>query len=125
METITSIEELNERIIFLEAKQVNDLTFLKEQFQTSYESIKPINFIKNTIKELIAEPNLKEELIDTSISMAVGYLSKTIVAGRTKNPTKQFLGTLLQIGVTSIVFKNADSIKSSLKNIINKHLLKT
>lgn len=125
METITSIEELNERIIFLEARQATEIKVLKEQFQISYESIKPINFIKNTIKELIAEPNLKEELIDTSISMAVGYLSKTIVAGRTKNPTKQFLGTLLQIGVTSIVFKNADSIKSSLKNIINKHLLKT
>ena len=120
MKKIASQNELNERIIFLEDKQVNELLLLREQLKISYESIKPINFIKNTIKELITEPHLKEDIIDTSVSVATGYLSKKIVVGSTKNPIKQILGTLLQMGVTSVVSKNTDSIKLTALSLLNK-----
>jgi hypothetical protein len=120
MQKITSIIELRESIALLEIKQSVEGELLKEQFKETYESIKPINLIKNTLKELTSAPDLKGDLLNASLSLAAGYLSKKVAIGSTDNPFKQILGTLLQMGVTSIVAKNADGIKSSTMNILNK-----
>ena len=124
MEKITSISLLKQKIVMLEIQQANELIILKEQGKATYESIKPINLIKNGIKELASEPNLKGDLVNTALSLATGYLSKKVIIGSTHNPIKQLLGNFLQAGVSSLVSKNADEIKSVvyslLKNIISK-----
>lgn len=119
MKKITSIEELRESILLLEAQQETDGAALKEQFKTTYEQMKPINFIKNTLKELVTEPNLRGDLLNATLGLAAGYLSKKAAVGSTTNPFKQILGTLLQMGVTKIVSKNADGIKSTASSIIS------
>lgn len=119
MQKITSITELKSAIQELEYKQEIEWPLLKEQFLDTYESIKPINLIKNTLSDLTTAPDLKGDLINTTLSLAVGFISKKLAIGSTQNPIKQILGTLLQMGVTNIVSKNADSIRSSTMNIIN------
>jgi hypothetical protein len=119
MQKITSIVELRESIAFLEIKQAEEGAILKEQFKETYENLRPINLIKNTLHELTSAPDLKGDLLNVSLSMAAGFLSKKIAIGTTNNPFKQILGTLLQMGVTSIVSKNADGIKSGTKSILN------
>lgn len=42
-------DTLNQTIISLQNKQAQELKSLKEQFHLTYESLKPINLIKNTI----------------------------------------------------------------------------
>ena len=118
MGKINSIDELYEKINFLELKRSNDLNLLKEQAKISYESIKPINLIQNSLKEFSSSLNFKKELLNTSISLGVGYLSKKIAVGSTKNPLKQLLGTVVQMGVTNLVSKNTEAIKSVTKNLI-------
>ena len=113
------MEELRESILLLEIQQESDGTLLKEQFKITYEQLKPINFIKNTLKELITEPNIKGDLLNASLGLAAGYLSKKAAIGSTINPFKQILGTLIQMGVTKIVSNNADGIKSAASSIIN------
>lgn len=124
MGKITSLIELKESIFLLEIKKANEARLLKEQFMTTYESIKPVNLIKNSISELITSPALKEGLLNTTLSLAAGYLSKRVVVGSTHNPLKQLLGTFLQMGVTNIVSKNTDGIKSSVMSLINNFLSK-
>ncbi len=124
MQKITSVIELRESIRLLEIKHKNEGLLLKEQFNISVESIKPINLIKNTISQLITQPDFKADLMKTTLSLAAGYLSKKMVVGSTHNPFKQMLGTLLQMGVTSIVSKNADGIKSTISNVITNFLHK-
>ena len=51
MEKIYSEIDLNIAILQLESKQAEEEKLLKEQFQHTYESIKPINIIKNIFKE--------------------------------------------------------------------------
>lgn len=119
MKKIANTTELNAAILFLENKQTEDGFLLKEQFKITYESLKPANLIRSTFKELIAAPDFKEDLLNTSLSLAVGYLSKKIAIGSTNNPFKQILGTILQMGVTSIVAKNSDGIKSTVLNLIH------
>jgi hypothetical protein len=124
MQKITSLSELKASIELLEIEQSADGVLLKEQLKNTYESLKPINLIKSTIKELTSVKDLKSDLIKTTLSMAAGYLSKKVIVGATDNPLKNTMGTLLQIGVTSLVSKNADTISAAilptLKSIFKK-----
>lgn len=119
MGTITNITELNAAILLLENKQAQEAILLKEQFNLTYESIKPINFIRSTFKELVTAPDFKEDLLNTSISLAAGYFSKKLAVGSTNNPLKQILGSFLQMGVTSVVSKNADDIRTKFMDILS------
>ena len=119
MQKTTSIEELRASILLLEIKQLNEQALLKEELKITIENLRPINLIKNTLKDLTSEPDFKGELLSTSLSLAAGYLSKKVAIGSTNNPFKQILGTLLQLAVSSIVSKNADGIKSTASTIIN------
>ena len=112
MSKITTTAELKEAIRLLEIEQKVEGALLKEQFKITYESLKPVNLIGNTIKELVKSPDLKGDLLTTALSLGAGFLSKKVVIGNTANPLKQLLGTLLQMGVTSLVSKNTGVIKS-------------
>ncbi len=118
MNKITNTTQLNQAIVLLEAQQTLDGFLLKEQFKMTYESLRPINLVKSTLKELASAPDFKNDLLNTTLSLAVGYLSKKLAIGTTHNPIKQLLGTFLQMGVTSIVSKNSDGIKSTVENWI-------
>ena len=124
MKKITSIVELRESILLLEIKQANEGRLLKEQFKTTYESLRPVNLIKNKFNELTTSPDFKGKLLNATLSLAAGYLSRKVVVGATHNPLKQLLGTLLQMGVTGIVSKNADGIKSTAMDLISHFLNK-
>ena len=120
MQKITTTAELKEAIRLLEIEQKAEGALLKEQFKITYESLKPVNLISNTIKDLVKSPNLKGDLLNTALSLGAGYLSKKAAVGNTSNPLKQLLGTLLQMGVTSLVSKNSGAIKSIGSELVSR-----
>lgn len=124
MTKINTVQELRETISLLEIKQSHELDLLKEQFKVTYESLKPVNLIGNTIKELTTQTNLKGHLLNSALGLAAGYLTKKATIGNTHNPIKQLLGTFLQMGVTNLVAKNGDSIKSFGHGLLNQLLRK-
>lgn len=124
MKKITFQSELQEAIFQLEIKQADEGALLKEQIKFTFENLRPVNLIKSTLSELTSEPQLKGELLNATISLAAGFLTKKIVVGATENPLKQVLGTLLQIIVTGIAARNTDGIKSMAQHLINTILTK-
>jgi len=112
------MDELNAAVFSLEEKQTQHAIALKEQFKVTYSSLNPLNIIKKTFNDLVSTPDFKEGLLTTSISMIAGYLSKRIAIGSTNNVFKQILGRFLQMGVTSVVAKNADGIRTKISDII-------
>lgn len=124
MEKITTTIQLMETIRLLELKQKQEELILKEQFKTTYDSLKPSSLIKNTLKDLIATPNLKTNLLSTVLSIAAGYASKKIAVGDTKSPMKEILGSLLQMGVTSIVSNKSNNVVLGVTNVIKHYLFK-
>jgi hypothetical protein len=105
-----STDALNEAISLLESKQKEELSLIKEQFHLTYESLKPINLIQSTLQEAVASPSIKSNIIANVIGLTAGYVSKKIFVGKSQNPFRKALGTLLQITVTNVVAKNADKI---------------
>jgi hypothetical protein len=112
MEKLTIHEGLRERILELERRRFEEGKFMKEQFHLAYESVKPINLIKNTFKEVLASQDLRENLLNTSVGLAAGYASKTLFEDASHSPFKKLLGTVLLFGVTNVVAKHPKAIKS-------------
>jgi hypothetical protein len=112
MQTITSKIELKNAIRLLEEEQTFKGYLLKEQFFLTYESLKPVNLFKSTMSEVTSSPYLIENIINTTIGLATGYVSKKIVVGASGNIFRQLMGSILQYGVTNLVSKHPEGIKT-------------
>ena len=121
---ITTSKELKLRIAELESKKIQDWKVLQNEFSILYESVKPINFIKSTVKELTSQPDFKGDLIDATISLSAGYISKKLAVGDTHNSFKQLFGTLVQLGITNYVAKHSEVIKLTALDLIDKFVNK-
>ena len=119
MEEINSEAALKAAIIQLEIKQADERKVLREQYLLAYESIKPINLIKSTFKEATASPELKEEILNTSIGLAAGYASKVLFQDASHSPVRKLFGTVLMFGITNAVTKHPEVVKSVGKEIFN------
>jgi hypothetical protein len=119
MQKITSVAELRNAIQILEAEQAIKGRLLKEQFDLTYESLKPVNIIKRTIKDIASTPYLVNNLIGTLLGLVSGSLSNRVFVGSSGNIFRKLFGTLLQYGVTNAVSKNPDVIKSLGQYIVH------
>ncbi|MFA9213923.1 MAG: hypothetical protein ACEQSR_08770 [Candidatus Methylacidiphilales bacterium] len=120
MDNLDSIEKLKQAIALAEIKQASDKELLKEQFKITYANLSPANLIKNTFNELTHSDEFKDDILDTAIGLASGYLSKKVIIGNTHNPIKQLFGVVLQMAVTNLVTNHTETIKSTLMLLINK-----
>ncbi|MFV5686719.1 hypothetical protein ACM55I_14885 [Flavobacterium sp. GB2R13] len=111
MKKINQTDTLNETIALLENKQALELLSLKQQFELTYESLKPLNIIKSVFSEMTTSSDIKGNVISNVIGMSTGYLTKKVLLGSTHNPIKRILGTLLQLVITNVVTKHSDNIK--------------
>ena len=115
---------LSEAILVLEIRQAEEAKQLKKHFLLLQESIKPINLIKNTFKNITESRDLKENVISNSVGLATGFVTKKLFVGASHNPLKKLLGTIIMFGITNIISKNAGTIKSVggmvLKKLISR-----
>jgi len=124
MDKIKTVKELNSSILLLENRQAQELIVLKDQYELTYESLKPLNILKSTFKELVTAPDFKENLINASVSLGAGFLSKKVTVGSTNNPFKKIFGNFLQMGVTKVVSNNMDGIKEKASDALRMILKK-
>jgi hypothetical protein len=118
MQKINSAAALRDAIAQLEITHAEEGKMLKQQFHLAYESIKPLNLIKSTFKEAVESPDLKDNIINTSVGLATGYLSKLLFVNVSHNPVRKLLGVALQFGITQMVAKNPEAVKSIGKKLM-------
>ena len=112
MENITSSAGLKNSIQLLVIEQAILGQQLKEQFFITYESFKPANLLRNTLREAISSPHLIDDILGTAVGLATGFVSKKIVIGASGNLIRKLLGSITQLGVTTVVAQHPDTIKS-------------
>jgi hypothetical protein len=112
MRKITSVAELKNAIHILEEERTVKEQAMKEQFFLTYESFKPAKLLGSTLKEMIASPYFVENILDTGIGLATGYMSRKIVVGASSNIIRKFIGYAVQAGVSNFVSKHPGTIKS-------------
>jgi hypothetical protein len=118
MPKIISSTELKHAIQLLEEEQAIKEQLLREQVFLTYESLKPINLLKSTLKEISSSPYLIENVVGSAVGLATGYVSKKIVVGASAGILRKLFGSILQFGVTNLVAQYPDAIKSAGRYII-------
>jgi hypothetical protein len=124
MQNITSSAGLKDAIKLLEAEQEIKARLLKEQLYLTYESLKPVNLIRHTLKEISSSPYLIDNLSGTAMGLLSGFLSKKIFVGSSGNLIRKLIGSILQFGVTNVVAQNSDVIKSIGQAILQHYFRK-
>ena len=123
MQKITPTEGLKNAIQLLEAEQAVKGQLLKEQFYITYESLKPLNLLKNTLKDISSSPYLIDNILGTVMGIATGYFSKKVFIGTSGNMFRKLFGSILQFGVTNAVAQHPDAIKS-FGQLIFQHIFR-
>ena len=120
MKRSSELQALTRSINRLRMQRSEELILLRSQFHVTYESLKPINLIKHTFKEVSSSTEIKESMLNNVIGLTTGYFSKAILIGSSANPIKKILGALLQFTVATLVAHNAESIKTVGKVVLDK-----
>ncbi len=119
MQKTDSTSTLSETILELEVRRAEEGKMLKEQANQAYENIKPINLIKSTFKEALAAEDLRTDIINLSLGLIAGYVSKRVFSGMEDSPLKKLLATSLQFGITLFIIKNPETIQAIGNGIVN------
>lgn len=102
-------EELDLAIELLERKRALEFNELKYQLNATYESVKPVNILNQTLIDFKESPDVKSNLLQTAISVVGGYASKRLLLGKSKSVFKRIVGYALQYGITNYISKKVDS----------------
>jgi hypothetical protein len=124
MQSITSTGELKEAIRLLQEQQTYQGLVLKEEFFTVTDSIKPVNVIKNTFSQVASSHDLIGNLLSTTVGLAAGYISNRTLVGSSANLLRKLFGTIMQFGITTLVARNPDAVKSLGHTLLQRMLNK-
>jgi hypothetical protein len=103
MSTKNATTNLDERILMLQAKKAGEWEELKNQFEVTKESLRPMNLVKGAFHDITSSPDFKTNIVGNVVGLASGYLSKKILFGGTHNPLKKIAGAVLQFAVSNFV----------------------
>lgn len=106
VEKINSVTDLKAAIQQLERKQADEVIKLKEEIHFAFESLKPLNLIKSTIREAASSGELKDNLLNTTAGLSAGFLVKKLFVGKSNNPLKKTAGNIIMFGITNMMAKN-------------------
>lgn len=104
---------LKQLILEAEAHHQSEREMLIDDFHRLYESIQPLNLIKNTFKEVISDPHLKTNLVKGAIGLTTGFIAKKLFIRKSNNPLSKLLGVILEMVVATEVQKIPIKLKPS------------
>ncbi|MHB1687927.1 MAG: hypothetical protein ACYCVH_11185 [Ignavibacteriaceae bacterium] len=113
MQSITSAAGLNDAILELENKRINQESELKHQLSLTLESFKPINFLKSTLREVAVSSNFRKDILKISVGLAASYFSNNLLIGATGNALINFFGGIARFGITNFGVNSSNNIKPS------------
>jgi len=121
MDNITSISDIRDAIELLEIEQEVKVQQLRQQFQETYESLKPVNLLKSAVKEISSTPLISSNLLGMTTGVGLGFLARKIVIGASGGIFRKIIGTILQFSVTNFIARHPTEIKS-IGQLVNKSL---
>ena len=103
MEKYESSNAVRDAIVELERQQALESRQISMQFVSAFESIKPINLIRSTIKDVTESKDLTENIVQTSIGLAAGYVTQSLFQKPSHGPLRKLFGTIVSYGITNFL----------------------
>lgn len=118
MSVINTSDELSVAILTLKNARAEKANALKQQLSVVYESMKPMNLIKNTLKQVTASTEVKNGFLNAVLSMGAGYVVKFLFQTVAKSPLSKIAGSLLQLGVSNAAMNNPEMIQAVEESVL-------
>lgn len=115
MKAISQNELLDEKIKLLKLKQSNDFEILKNQFDSTLDSLKPINIIKETIADFKESKDIKHSLIESALGIAGGFITRRMLVDKSSGMFKKITATVIQYLVSNFITNKAEKINAEEK----------
>ena len=97
---------LESKIIGLENKKRESFQALRTQFDITYEELRPSKIVLRALDDIKKEPKIKNNLIESFLGLAGGFVSKKILIGKSNSVFKNLFGYAVQYLTTKIILKN-------------------
>lgn len=117
---ITTASQLDAAILELEQKKDFQEKALVDQFNITYQSLRPLNLVKNAIEDIAGSPEIRDNVLNAAIGVGTGFVTKKLLLGKSNSLFKKILGGALEFGVANIVAKNSDRIKEVGSSLFNR-----
>jgi cell division septum initiation protein DivIVA len=118
MKKIENANDLKERIKLLEAQVQRKETFIKSSAVDLYESMQPINIIKNKINELTNSNISDNKVLQTGLSLGAGFILDKVLLGGKRNFAKNISSYLLTFLSSKLIIDNADKMLGKVDDFI-------
>ncbi|MBX3242432.1 MAG: hypothetical protein KIT80_04780 [Chitinophagaceae bacterium] len=112
--------ELKERIAALEKEAREIEADMKNRFDELSENLKPVNAIKSIFKQVGSSPETKGDILNTVVSLGMGYLGNKLLWSGTGGVVKRVAGAALQMGAGTNVVKKAGVWTRFAKSLFTK-----
>jgi hypothetical protein len=109
---------LDAAILALEIQQIEQAKQLKTELQNAWESVQPVNLIKNTLEQVNNSSELKDNLWNTAVGLGAVFLTKKVFVARAASPAKKIIGAALMFGITNLVAKNPGVVRAMATGIV-------
>ena len=107
MKGLNQNQLLDEKIRLLKIKQSENFEVLKSQFHLTIESLKPINLVKETINDFKNSKEIKSSLLESTLGIAAGYVTRKMIVGKSSSMVKNTAATIIQYLVSNFITKKA------------------
>jgi len=114
---IKNSADLRAAIQELEIRKQLEKKQLAESFEVLKESLKPINLLKSTFNSVREAPGLGGMVVNTTLGMGAGLLSKRLMVGKSAGLLKKLFGSAVELGVAGLVANNSGTIKSAANQL--------
>lgn len=115
-----AVSLLKESIRLLEIRQDQEAKILKDQFRITYESLKPINLIKNSIKDLTKSFEIKNNIFETIVTIVTGYITQKFIVSSKSNSFMKILSVVMQFGVTNLISKYSEEVRMFFSDLFDR-----
>ncbi|MDN3658863.1 hypothetical protein QWZ08_24685 [Ferruginibacter paludis] len=117
---INNVKELRASIRQLEEQTEEQKEKLVKQFHDTYNSMKPINILKNSLNKVVHSPDVVEKIVNTGMGVGLSLLTNRLVIGKSAGVARKLFGTAMELGLANIVARKAAPVKLGALNILSK-----
>ncbi len=112
MYSINNTDELKEAILLLENEVDEQKRGLNDQINGLYESVRPVNVVKQVFSEVVTSDELRGNLLTAGIGISAGYFMKKLIFRKKGNPMVSLAGNLIQYGMANLIIHPSRTLKT-------------
>jgi hypothetical protein len=116
---IQSEADLRAAIEHLKMQRIQEGDALRTHVSDTLDSVKPINLIRDTVRDIAASQELKNGIVTTAVALAAGYFIKALFQGRSKNGFRNVVGSAAQMTVTSMIANHPEAVKAAGQKVFS------